>query len=107
MDAATLTAIAAIVAAVAGPLTAWIQGRRTMAKVADVEQKIDGPLTALIASIRAEAEVKIAVAEENTRRAFRDGRERERGSPMATKADVEAGTKTVTDAVAAIPPVPP
>ena len=105
MDAATLTAIAAVIGAIAGPVTAWIQGSRTLAKIAIVKEKMDGPLHALIASIRAEAELKIALAEENTRRAFREGRDRKRVHPMASQADVEASTKAVTDAVAATSPV--
>lgn len=101
MDAPTLAAVAAVIAAVAGPLTAWIQGNRTMAKVADVEVKIDGPLKALIASIRAEAEVKVAIAEENTRLAFRRGQDAPKPpDPVLTAAIATEAVRVATDAAA-------
>lgn len=103
MDAANITAIAAIIAAIAGPVTAWIQGNRTLAKVAVVEEKMDGPLTALIAAIRAEAEVKIAIAQEETRRAFRRGQDQPKPpDPVLTAAIATEAVRVATDA--ATPP---
>lgn len=91
IDAAILTAIAACIGAVGGPLVgilALFQSRRNRQAIATVETKIDGPLQALIASIRAEAEVKIAFAEENRRQAFRRGQDHPRAADPALTAAI-------------------
>lgn len=123
MDASFLTAIGVCIAA-AGPtiiaFLAYLETRKTHAqsrenraaiadvgakvsvvetKVTDVEVKIDGPLKALIASIRAEAEFKIAVADEKARQAFRRGQDQPRApDPELTKAIATEVIRVATDA---------
>lgn len=101
MDAAAISATAACIAAAGVPFAAFLnflQNRTLRAKVADVETKIDGPLQALISSIRAEAELKIARAQAETRHAFSAGQDQPRApDPEVMKAIAVEAVRAVTD----------